>query len=109
MTASFFKKSCILFIIALLTACQNEKGEDKHPEMPQFPKTTNSEIKIKILQERFSELFYSNQSLFTATSDSITFYDLNAQKKKLVKGYFDCYQKNAIVYHNSDDNYFSIR
>lgn len=100
----------VIFIsaIALLSACQNEEGKDTHPEIPEFPKTSNPEVKIKILHEFFDEIFYNDKSLIVADSHGLTFYDLKKQKTKVFKGKFDNYENGSIIYHISDQDYFSI-
>ena len=106
--ANALKQVIFILTVVLLSACQNEEGKDTHPEIPEFPKTSNPEVKIKVLHELFDEIFYNDKSIIVADAHGITFYDLKKQKTTVFKGQFDNYESNFILYHNSDQDYFSI-
>ena len=113
------KHSPIIFIIftqLIFIGCLNKKGKDEHPEIPNFPITTNNTISIKHIMDKYANnFFYSDSLLLNFTSDTIETYDVLKRCFTKEKLSFLCYNNASFIcFQNEkciaiDDKNFSKR
>jgi len=74
----------ILFLISFLS-CMEKKGKDKHPEIPEFPITTNKNISIRAIISAYDDLYYNDSVIVYKKNDTVNIYNVlsNAKVKML--------------------------
>ena len=105
-----FKKNRLIFILFFLislSSCTEKEGKDKYPEIPEFPKTTNTQIKFKKIFDSEGTQFYNDSLLIKFSEDTITIYDIAKRKSVEMKGYYVCYQDDQFLLSNAE-GYFTI-
>jgi len=103
----------ILFLISFLS-CMEKKGKDKHPEIPEFPITTNKNISIRAIISAYDDLYYNDSVIVYKKNDTVNIYNVlsNAKVKMLsnvltyANGFF-IIQKDK-EYKAIDDKKFTV-
>ncbi|MGE9311706.1 hypothetical protein ACLOAU_08670 [Niabella sp. CJ426] len=74
--------ACLCLVIVLLGSCLNKTGKDLHPEIPEFPATTNDQLVVKKLLERVSDYYYNDSVLVCRDSAAMIVYRFHDQQTK---------------------------
>lgn len=66
--------------MAVCVSCLNQTGKDLHPEIPEFPATTNKELEVKKLFDRVYDHYYNDSVLVCRDSAAMIVYRFQDQQ-----------------------------
>ncbi|WP_336958659.1 hypothetical protein [Chryseobacterium contaminans] len=94
-----------LFFLLLLS-CKEEHGQDKHPDIPKFPATSNTHIIIQPIEDEVDKILYNDSTLvYTHYKDSISFYSVRTGLKHNIKSPVFVYGDGFFIVENKDGKY----
>lgn len=96
------------FFLLLLMNCKEEKGQDKHPDIPEFPATTNPKIMIKPVLNNVNEILFNDSVLVCKHIDSISIYSATSEKRKTIKSKVFAYGNGIFIIENKDGEYEAL-
>ncbi|MBP2616463.1 hypothetical protein [Chryseobacterium jejuense] len=90
----------------LLLSCKEEKGQDKYPDIPVFPATSNPNIVIEPLVSDIDKIFYDDSALvYTHYGDSISFYSAQTGVSHSIKSRVFVYGDGFFIVENKEGEY----
>lgn len=94
-----------LFFLLLLS-CKEEHGQDKHPDIPKFPATSNANIVIQPIEDDVDKILYNDSTLvYTHYKDSISFYSARTGLKHSIKSGVFVYGDGFFIVENKNGKY----
>ncbi|RXM67133.1 MULTISPECIES: hypothetical protein [unclassified Chryseobacterium] len=82
----------------LLLSCKEEKGQDKHPDIPVFPATSNSNITIQPIINEIDKIFFNDSTLiYTHHKNSISFYSTQTGESHSIKSSIFVYANGFFI------------
>lgn len=95
----------LLFFLLLLN-CKEKKGQDKHPDIPVFPATSNANIIIQPIVNDVDDIFYNDSTLVCKHhGDSISFYSVQTGVRNIVKSSVFVYGDGFFIVENKEGKY----
>lgn len=92
---------CLLFL-----SCKEEDGQDKHPDIPKFPETSNANIVIQPIEDEVDKILYNDSALvYTHYNDSISFYSVRTGLKHSIKSNVFVYGDGFFIVENKNGKY----
>ncbi|MCH5715548.1 hypothetical protein [Niabella hibiscisoli] len=67
-------------MVALCSSCLNKTGKDLHPEIPEFPATTNKQFVVQKLFDRVYDYYYNDSALVFRDSAAMIVYRFHYQQ-----------------------------
>lgn len=95
-------------LLLLLLNCKEEKGQDKHPDIPEFPAITNPKIVIEPVLNNVNEILFNDSVLVCTHIDSISIYSAASEKKKIIKSKVFAYGDGIFIIENKDGEYEAL-
>ncbi|SDJ20259.1 hypothetical protein [Chryseobacterium jejuense] len=94
------------FFLLLLGSCKEEHGKDKHPDIPLFPATSNSNIVVQPIAKEIDKIFYNDSTLvYTHYGDSISFYSARTGMSHRMKSPVFVYGDGFFIVENKYGKY----
>lgn len=70
----------------LLLNCKEEKGQDKHQDIPVFPATSNANVTIQPIVNEIDKVFYNDSTLvYTHHKNKVSFYSARTNASHSIK------------------------
>ncbi|MGU3375979.1 hypothetical protein [Chryseobacterium sp. M5A1_1a] len=100
---------CFFGVLFLLQNCTEKQGQDKYPDIPEFPATTNDKIVIQQVFKDLHEILYNDSVLVCKhTGDSISFYSIKSETSKVIKSNVFVYGSNFFIVENKKGEYEAL-
>lgn len=94
------------FFLLLLLSCKEEKGLDKHTDIPVFPATSNANIIIQPTLNDVDDIFYNDSALVCKhNGDSISFYSTQTGVSHSMKSRVFVYGDGFFIVENKEGKY----
>lgn len=98
-----------LGVLFSLQHCTEKQGQDKYPDIPEFPATTNNKIVIQPIFKNLQEILYNDSVLVGKhTGDSISFYSIHSETSKVIKSSVFVYGSNFFIVENKKGEYEAL-
>lgn len=78
--SSRFLVASLCLVVVCCSSCLNKTGKDLHPEIPEFPATTNKQLAVKKLFDRVSDYYYNDSILVSRDSAAMIVYHFHGQQ-----------------------------
>ncbi|WP_123947425.1 hypothetical protein [Chryseobacterium pennae] len=93
----------------LLLSCKEEKGQDKFPDIPVFPATSNSNIVIQPVVNEINKILYNDSSLvYKHYPDTISFYSVRTGVSHSIKSGVFVYGDGFFIVENKNKEYEAL-
>ncbi len=96
-----------LLIAGLCSSCLNKTGKDLHPEIPEFPATTNKQFVVKKLFDRVYDCYYNDSALVFRNSAAMIVYRFHDQQTKRFPTTEFIYANGSFILKEGE-NYFTV-
>lgn len=99
----------VLFLL-LAMSCKEEHGQDKYPDIPQFPSTSNSNIVIQPVLQEVDKVFYNDSVLICkhSSGESISFYSAKSGTINRIKSSVFIYGNGFFIVNNKHGEYEAL-
>lgn len=97
----------LCLIVIMCFACLNETGKDTHPDIPEFPATTNKQFVVKKLFDRVYDYYYNDSVLVFRDSAAMIVY-LFDDKQTTRFPTTEFIYTNGLFILKEDTNYYAV-